>query len=374
MRRLKINSNSNFIIFIFSVILALLVSLLAQFPESISVFNIEKNQWNEIIYSIFNERDSALLCGNTDILKTMYVPNERNSRWAFELETNRAEYLKDWAMRQGLKFTSISSNVLIKRVHQVGRGYAFYVVVSTIYKYAYEDQPYNENVFRIGTYHSLDLIPGSTEGSWLISREWYLDPFQDSLNHKAFDSDEVKQFVLSQSERDFSEISDQRKKAVEYADFWAGAASDGQYGYDYNKEYPNYNNRGGDCSNYVSQILHESGFKTSSTWNYTKDSATKSWCNASSLESYLVYSGKATVIAKGTYSQVYKDAYKLIPGDIIAYQEKGKVVHMAFVTGADSKGYPLVDTHTTDRFHVPWDLGWNDSDIKFFLLNVSYPS
>jgi hypothetical protein len=78
-------------------------------------------------------------------------------------------------------------------------------------------------------------------------------------------------------------------------------------------------------------------------------------------------------MARGTYSQVYQTAYKLIPGDVIAFVEKGKVVHMVLVTGADSKGYPLVNTHTTDRYHVPWDLGWNDSDIKFILIKMNYP-
>jgi hypothetical protein len=330
--------------------------------------------WERILGAIFEERNGILLNGNTEDLETMYVTEERNSLWAYELEIKRAKYLKDWAGRQGARFTGIKSNIVIKRVKKVGRGYAFYILVSTGYMYVYEDAPETENFFRIGTYHSLDLIPGNTEGAWIISREWYLDPFQDSLNHKAFEGDEVKQFVLSQPERDFSGISEFRKKAAEYADRWAGAASDGEYGYNYNHDYPNYSGRGGDCSNYVSQILHEGGFKTGGGWNYTSNTASRSWCNASGLAGYLIWSGRGYTIIKGTYSQVYQKAYKLIPGDVIAYQEKGKIVHMAFVVGADSKGYPLVDTHTTDRYHVPWDLGWNDSDIKFILIKMDYPS
>ena len=291
-----------------------------------------------------------------------------------ELELQRSKYLKDWSARQGVLFKSIESSVNIKRVRKVGRGYAFYVVVSTTYSYHYEDQPERENIFRIGTYHSLDVIPGKEEGSWMVSREWYLDPFQDSLNQKHLNSDEIKQFILSQPERDFSNMVNRRKKAVEYADRYAGAASDGQNGYEYNKKYPNYIHRGGDCSNYVSQALHESGFKTCGGWNYDKTSASHAWCNASGLKNYLVYSGKASVISKGTYSQVYKAAYKLTPGDFVAYQEKGDIVHVVIVTAADSKGYPLVNSHTTDRYHVPWDLGWNDDDIKFFLMKANYPS
>jgi hypothetical protein len=342
--------------------------------DSVYVFTDDPHDWETVLNSIFAQRDGALLSGAADSLKKMYTKGETNSYWALELEIRRAEYIKKWSERQGLKFNAISSAVQIKKVRKVGRGYAFYAVVSTTYKYSYEGQPEKENMFRIGTYHSLDLIPGSAPDTWLISREWYLDPFQDSLNQKTLEGGEIKSFVLSQADRDLTGLSTRRLKAVEYADRWAGAASDGSNGYAYNAQYPNYNSRGGDCSNYVSQILHESGFKTTFGWNYTKDSASRSWCNAAGLQSYLVYSGKAYVIAKGAYKDVYKSAFKLAPGDLIAYVEKGKVVHMAFVAGQDSKGYPLVDTHTTDRYHVPWDLGWNDSDIKFILMKADYPS
>lgn len=383
-----------FYIIVYLSVLVMLVSLITVFQKNISAAaqTAQRTEpsvkpqvsaapepepqydWSRVLVAIFEKRDGILLSGNTGDLKKMYETKERNSLWAYELEIKRAKYLKDWATRQGVRFTGIKSDIVIKRVKKVGRGYAFYIVVSTGYTYVYEDTPEIENLFRIGTYHSLDLIPGNAEESWIISREWYLDPFQDSLSHKAFEGDEVKQFVLSQTERDFSGISESRRKAVEYADRWAGAAADLESGYGYNPDYPNYDGKGGDCSNYVSQILHEGGFKTGGGWSYKSAAASRSWCNASALAGHLLRSGKGYAIIKGTYSQVFKEAYKLIPGDVIAYQEKDKVVHMAFVVGADSKGYPLVNTHTTDRCHVPWDLGWNDSDIKFILIKMNYPS
>ena len=39
-------------------------------------------------------------------------------------------------------------------------------------------------------------------------------------------------------------------------------------------------------------------------------------------------------------------------------------------TGFNSHGYPLVNTHTIDRYHVTWDLGWGDKNIKFYLIHV----
>ncbi len=364
-------SNKEYIlsIFYYLVILAVLVYMLSISPEATPIINSQNQpavqyDWNQILNSIFEKRNSLLINGHPDELKSMYVPKEKNSIWALELEVSRADYLKDWASRQGIQFTGIKSYIDIKRVKKVGRGYAFYFVVSTTYTYAYEDQPDKENLFRVGTYHSLDLIPGSSD-SWLISREWYQDPFQDSFVQDDAENINFKEFVLSHTEKPFSDLSEQRKKAVAYADRYAGASSDGQFGYDYNPEYPNFYGQGGDCSNYVSQILHESGFKTGGGWNYTKDAASRSWCNAAGLKNYLVWSGRANVIAQGTFDDVYEAAYELMPGDVIGYVKKGRVDHMVLVTGTDSRGYPLINSHSTDRYHVPWDLGWNETGVRF---------
>ena len=374
-------SNKEYILSIlyYLAILGVLVYVLAVSTKATPISNTQNKpavqyDWEEILSSIFEKRDNLLMTGNSDELENMYVRNEKNSIWALELEISRADYLQDWAARQGIQFTGINSTINVKRTKKVGRGYAFYVVVSTTYTYVYEDQPEKENLFRIGTYHSLDLIPGSTDSCWLISREWYFDPFQDSFVKDDAQNSNYKEFVLSQTEKSFSDLSEQRKKAVAYADRYAGAASDGQFGYDYNQEYPNFMGQGGDCSNYVSQSLHESGFKTGSGWNYHKDAASHSWCNASGLKSFLIWSGRANVIAQGTYNEVYKAAYELMPGDVIGYIKKGRVDHMVLVTGADSRGYTLINSHSTDRYHVPWDLGWNEPGVKFILLRVNYPS
>ncbi len=61
---------------------------------------------------------------------------------------------------------------------------------------------------------------------------------------------------------------------------------------------------------------------------------------------------------------VYKDSYELLPGDFVAYEKKGDIMHISTVTGLDSKGYALVTCHNTDRDKVPWDLGWNDKNYK----------
>lgn len=61
---------------------------------------------------------------------------------------------------------------------------------------------------------------------------------------------------------------------------------------------------------------------------------------------------------------------KLDLGDVICYAKGRAIDHFAIVTGFDSHGYPLVNTNTIDRYHVPWDLGWGDKNINFYLIHV----
>ena len=115
-----------------------------------------------------------------------------------------------------------------------------------------------------------------------------------------------------------------------------------------------------------------SGFKKNSTWSYCNKSATKAWVNAQAFKNYLINSGRGSYIAKGNYCETYKAAFNLRPGDIVAYEKKGRITHVSTVTGLDSKGYPLVTCHNTDRMLVPYDLGWSNSNIKFHLIDVHY--
>ncbi len=354
-----------------AVVLASCLYLIIPSPGAETVY--VDPQWYRVLDFFFQARNQSLMYGTFDALKSMYILNEQNGKWAFEAEVKRSKYLKNWSERQGVTFSSIVSKFDVKRAKKVGRGYAFYIIVSTEYKYAYNNDPENVNMFRIGTCHTLDLIPGVTEGAWAISREWYLDPFQDSLMLNELKAADINAFVTSQPPRDFSAIVERRRKAVAYADRYAGAAGDEEYGYTYNKEYRDFSGAGGDCTNYTSQVLHEGGgFKKTGAWNYARGGTSRAWGNAQGFKDYLIYSGRGSLIARGTYSQVYKSAYKLLPGDVISYQEKGKIVHTVVVTGADSRGYPMVNSHTVDRYRTPWDLGWNDSDIKFWLIRVHY--
>ncbi|SHJ79298.1 amidase domain-containing protein [Paramaledivibacter caminithermalis] len=355
-------------------ILLLIIILLAyetyQFPV-ISTFITGNNEEAKfLINNFFEIRNKAIIKGDIDTIASLYDRDVKYGVWAYEHEKKKTQYLHKWSKKQGIKFYDIKSVIKFRSIKEREDGYRINFIASTEYKYYYKNEIEKKNMFRIGTYHSLDLK--KVGNIWKIVREWYTDPFADSLHLDEIESAEITEYILSQKKSQFDNLNERRVKAVEYADRFCGAAADEEYGFNYNKKYINYNPLGGDCANFASQILYEGGkFRQTYTWKYDKGGS-KAWVNAQAFKDYMIYSGRASKIAYGTYEQVYKASYKLLPGDFVAYQKKGKITHISVVTGADSKGYIYVHSHNTDRYRVPWDLGWNDKGIKFWLIKVHY--
>jgi len=326
-------------------------------------------EFTRYLEEIILTRNKAMLENDIEGIKPLYNVKTRLGLYAFEHEQKKIKYLHNWAEKQGVKFLDINTVFKVRWVKEQGSKVTVNFSAITEYTYEYVNMLETPNRFRIATYHVLDLM--NVIDKWLITREWYTDPFADSLNTDSLKAEDNKAFILSQSSRDFSNLNPRRIKAVEYADLYCGASDNEEYYFRYNKEYKNYNPLGGDCANFASQVLYEGGFKKTGSWNYQKDGS-RAWVNAQGFKDYLIYSGRGSLIAHGTYDKVLKLSYKLLPGDIIAYEKKGKVVHISVATGADSRGYTLVNCHNTDRFKVPWDLGWSDKGIKFWLIRVNY--
>lgn len=315
-------------------------------------------------------RNESILSNDSEALKSLYNLKTRYGTWAYQHQEIKMKYLKEWAEKQCIKFINIEFDIVIRSVKEHGPGYRTNFLTSTEYTYVYSDETNIKNAFKIGTYHSLDLVPDGNY--WLVNREWYTDPFADSFSSDKINVEDFKTVIKNSVPADFSKLNERRLKAVNYAEMYCGAASELKNGFRYNKKYRDYNYLGGDCANFASQILFEgAGFKKNYTWNYTHEGS-KAWVNAAAFKDYMIYSGRASLISYGTYNKVFKASYKLLPGDFIAYEKKGTVKHISVVTGQDSKGYTLVTCHNTDRNRVPWDLGWSDKGIRFYLVRVHY--
>ncbi len=366
--------------FLVTILLSAIVCMLLILPnngyeqkifESIPVSSELNEVYSPVIENFIRTRNKAMLDNNNEAIKHMYDTGKRYGIWAFEHEEKKIKYLHNWADKQGVKFIDINSVFKLRWVKEQGGKSTVNFCEITEYVYEYENKQGSPNHLRIATYHVLDIIEHLE--NYIITKEWYTDPFADSLNPQILKAEDNKSFILAQEERDFTEINERRESAIEYADHYCAAGSLEEYFFLYNKNYKNYNTLGGDCTNFASQVLYEGGkFRKTSVWNYYKNDGSRAWVNAQSFKDYLLNSGRGSTIVHGTYDKVLKLSYRLLPGDIVAYEKKGKVAHIAVVTGADSRGYSLVNCHNTDRYRVPWDLGWSDKGIKFWLIRVHY--
>ncbi|MEG0132936.1 MAG: amidase domain-containing protein [Clostridium sp.] len=330
-----------------------------------------KVEIKNFIEDTISTRNRGIITGEKDNIKAIYDMSSKYGQWAYESEEKKMIYLHNWEQKQGVNITEILPKVIVNSISKTDNGFKVNFTCSTEYRYAYENKLDEINASRIGTYHVITLI--NSGDKLLIRKEWYTDPFADSLNLEKLKVDDIKEFILAQGARDFSTLSERRVSTIDYGDKYCGAAAEEEYGFKYNKAYRNFNPEGGDCANFASQMLHEGGkFKKNYSWNYVKGEASGSWINADKFKDYWVNSGRASVVAYGNYEKVYKKSYELLPGDFVAYEKKGDITHISMVTGADSRGYTLVTCHNTDRNQVPWDLGWSDKNIKFWLIRVHF--
>ena len=330
-----------------------------------------KQQYQLLLQNLFDYRNKAILEQNEEILKELYDTDKKTGLWAYEHEVEKMKYLKNWSSKQGVTFNDIKTKVKIRKVKEKETDlYGIICNVATDYNYSYENEKDVKNIFRIGTEHYLNVK--IKDNQYIITKEWYTDPFADSLNLENIKSDDIRSYILAQQKPDI-QLTQEQQKAIDYAHRYCGVSTEEEYEFKFNREYKNFNPDGGDCANFASQIMYESGrFKKNSIWNYNNRDGTKAWVNAQGFKNYILNSGRGSLICKGSYEETYKESYNLRPGDFVAYEKGGRITHVSTVTGMDSKGYPLVTCHNTDRLLVPWDLGWSNKAIRFHLIRVHY--
>ncbi|WP_367760500.1 amidase domain-containing protein [Ammoniphilus sp. 3BR4] len=173
-----------------------------------------------------------------------------------------------------------------------------------------------------------------------------------------------------------------RKRAVIYANKYAGSAWGAGNRNQYNDRYRDYTDEGGDCTNFASQVIGDpiegGGLQMLPNWHFSPQSGgTVSWIRTDSFKDFLLYGGYGQLIASGYFEDVTKPTpsfpkgaiHELKPGDLIGYEMKGDLDHFSIVVGTDDHGYLLVNSYTWDRYRMPWDIGW-DNKTKFWLIQI----
>lgn len=382
----------------FNFLLILTLLLISNIFNIKTVFAEESESPESALQNIYDKRSEAFITGDVDSFKEYYDTSQKFGVWALEHEIKRIQYLNSWAAERNMKFMKVQSAIRINRKR--GNDCRVVMAVEETYKFDYiypEKQDNYLNSFGVGIRHSVNMV--KKQDKWVIYNDWYTDCFEDAL--KAYSGDTNMEPFQNKKESsnennkayiDYKwqeELSEKRMKSVAYADKYCGAAWGSGNNYKYNKKYMDYTGIGGDCTNFVSQTLGDkkegAALPFRNGWHCEcpkagRGSGSKAWVNTDAFMSHLIYSGIGRVIKKGTFSQITKPsdtdiqgfAGATMPGDVVAYEKKGNIDHFAIITSKDSNGYPLVNSHTTDRYHVPWDLGWGDNGIKFFLIHINY--
>lgn len=346
---------------------------------------IDENELKSEIERIYNERSTALASGDASSLKTLFDTSQKYGKWALEHEVKRIKYLNDWSKERNITFNKIESTVRVKKIYPKGNIVKLALEESYKFDYVYnnEDNP-PINSFGVGIRHTTSLVKRNEK--WVIFNDWYTDCFEDALRSYSNSVAKLPRILTSihNINKSYQAVSYKkpiydRQQAVAYADKYCGAAWGSGNNFKYNKKYNDYNGIGGDCTNYVSQVLGDKeggGMRIGGAWVPSSNA----WANADGLKNFLIGSGRGSVISVGTFKELTKSSEKLPNGavgklqlgDVIAYEKgRGNIDHFAVITGFDSHGYPLVNSHTTDRYHVPWDLGWGDAKIRFFLIHIN---
>jgi hypothetical protein len=339
------------------------------------------------INTILHLRSLAILNSQTEGLHRLYDLSVATGRWALERETRRVKYVGAWAEKRGLKIVEVSADGRIVRMEKRENSIWAYVIQSAGFGYVYLDDPEDKvHRFGVGTRHVMELALHGN--SWVLKRDWYTDPLDEDTVIPDVTPAATEHLIGTVLASELPYVARrqkyQRAAAVQYANTYCGAAwgcgNEGRY----NQDYRDYTGLGGDCTNFASQVLGDpdaGALPGTSVWHYAKQgwrgAGSTAWVKADAFGRYLSHSGTAHLVGRGTYRHIVEPASneamsliaRLEPGDLIAYEEKRRIVHFAVVTNKDSKGVLLVNSHTVDRYQVPWDLGWDQKTV-FWLFHV----
>lgn len=356
------------------------------------------------LHDIFDARAAALVRGDQSVIEPLYeTDGPASARKALEHEARKLRYVQAWASKRKVTLTGADADLQVKSV-ALGREVASAVVWQSLnVRYRPSARPAaTDNVFGIRTRHNITLARKG--GRWLVRSDDYTDPLgEDTLAPEVapaalLDPADPVDFVYPADGPDAQPLEAaaarspsgktrgqlyNRERAVAYADRYCGVKVAPGRDFGYNSLYRDYTDMGGDCTNFVSQVLGDSkagGLPHDSIWYYDYSSpkgGSRAWVETDAFAAHLTESGMARLLARGSFRDVQAPTSRfprgalgeLEPGDIIAYEEKGEIQHFALVTAKDPSGYLLVNTHTADRYHVPWDLGWDKNTI-FWIFKI----
>lgn len=366
-------------------ILLLLFTLLIASSSAAAAEGNREVQFDVFLKDLFHSRTQLLINQRPDTISRFYNLTQDSSNKAYQNELINSMYINTWSNIRGIVLLEANGEIDIEDKKITENHAEVYLKHSIYVSYVYDKKLFPIESFALGTQHKVLLK--KQNDSWIVVRDLYANPIgknPDLIPKGTAGSIKsitpVFTYQLNKMSLTNSNKIYNRKKAISYADKYAGTSLGVENKNPYNPKYNDYSALGGDCTNFVSQVLAEAGGLPMNTdWAYNEKGVTKSWSHTDSLKDFLLNSHYGNVVGYGHYKEMVKPTdehpngsiYELQPGDLIGYEENGDLVHFSIITGFDTQGYPLVNSHTADRYHVPWDLGWNEN-TKFWLFHITY--
>ncbi|WP_169891087.1 amidase domain-containing protein [Litchfieldia alkalitelluris] len=341
----------------------------------------ETNSLDSFLSTLFSERTSNLLTLNPGRLDSFYNRQVTSSDRAYKQEVQRSIYLNSFAQNREIQVVDTDSHIYILDKKEFGNKVKVRLKHDSTIQYIYENQhiPYDVEEFKLGTFHNIVLE--KRDEKWVVVSDYFADPIADqpglipkvTSNEYLLISKNIRDKAVSTKIGEGTKYN--REKAVKYANKYAGFSKANSF----NNKYIDFTYLGGDCTSFASQVLADQdeggGLPMTDDWYYRHGGYTKSWAHTDSFMRFLEKSGYSEFIKAGLFSEVTEPTTEfpagaikeLQPGDLIGYEEKNDIVHFSIVVAKDSKGNPLVNSHTANRYHAPWDLGW-DRYTRFWLV------
>jgi hypothetical protein len=331
-----------------------------------------------ILTQLVQREDTATMAGDRRALASLFVPDNSTAAVAREQAEQRLNYLQAWAKARRIAFDRVRVRLRTGRVIWTGSDTVrIYAADSAQYFYHHLVGHTASQWFGLGVYHWYTIR--RVGPSWYLLNDVFIDPLnQDTRLTGAAQPATIR---VPPERQQQAVPSPGARRALEYAAQYCGAAPGCGNDNRYNPRFGDYNWRGGDCTDFISQVLWAGGFPQTPAWHWNPGAGDGSvaWVNAPALVSFLERTHRVSLIAEGTMPTMLEaksgrpaPLHRLRLGDLIAYDERGRVVHMAIVAGFDVDGYPVVMSHSADRYREPWDLGW-DRTTRFMLFHVNYP-
>lgn len=327
---------------------------------------------------VVQQEDQATIRGSQETLGSVFLKNSPSARTAYQKALSRMAYLTDWSLARKIQWDDVRVHVRIDHMHWVNST-EVRVAAADQAEYLYHHLVGNSNPvsFGLGVYHQYTFK--EINGHWFIQSDSFIDPLNQDTRLKGAAVPAVIQ--VKPEHRRAVPPNSGAARAIRFAETYCGAAPGCGNANRYHPDYADFNRHGGDCSNFISQVLYAGGFPETKRWAWDSESeGTHAWINATRLAQYLQKSGRADLYAAGTLPAVIQPGddgesplSRIRPGDLIGYFESSRVVHFAVVVGLDTDGYPVVVSHSADRYRVPWDLGW-DRTTRYLLFHIHYPT